>query len=538
MEVQNVQRFFVQNLHNRSVIANISNSDCIAAYGTPWVAQYNHVLLITNQRGNAPSYTVFWDTTVTYDIGNGGGIPPYGWICEDQPNYRAHFECDVAATRKNALDWTVNESPIEYCLASITPPHCKLQFSLQILITVIVMNAAKSICMFLTLHRQRESTPVTIGDAMSSFLDRPDELTKGRCLMAKVDVFKGPLRWRLPVTRHNSKSLPGWSNSGAAGQPHTKPAAITYYAPLARRWFAGASVMRWVVTMGLCLLALITGGSLLGAGSSAITSYLSGGTVFSLGFGAIDSRALLSVGLPQGGTGGLVTAVLLANLPQAIVSFLYLTYNGLLTSMLLCHEYSKYALEGRRKPLRVTTPHGQQRSTYYLNLPYTYSLPLLIASGTLHWLISESIFLARLSVYSNTNDANIAATSADAEEYSEVGYSCLPILLAILLGTAMLLFALGLGLRKFASAIPVAGSCSVALAAAAHRPVGDTDAAYLPVWGEVDGEGNEEVGHCCFTSEEVHELVPGRAYAGAREDLGEGARVRCRDGLSSAIVID
>jgi hypothetical protein len=97
-----------------------------------------------------------------------------------------------------------------------------------------------------------------------------------------------------------------------------------------------------------------------------------------------------------------------------------------------------------------------------------------------------------------------------------VGYSCLPILLAILLGLALLSVAVGLGFRRFASSMPVAGSCSVALAAAAHRPKHDVDAAYLPVqWGELHREGTEELGHCCFTSEEVHDLIPGRMYAGS-----------------------
>lgn len=85
----------------------------------------------------------------------------------------------------------------------------------------------------------------------------------------------------------------------------------------------------------------------------------------------------------------------------------------------------------------------------------------------------------------------------------------------MLLGTAMLAAIVGCGFRKFASHIPVAGSCSVALAAAAHRPKDDVDAAFLPVqWGEVRREGTDKVGHCCFTSHEVHDLIPGRLYAG------------------------
>ncbi len=47
--------------------------------------------------------------------------------------------------------------------------------------------------------------------------------------------------------------------------------------------------------------------------------------------------------------------------------------------------------------------------------------------------------------------------------------------------------AIGMGFRKLQRrAMPVAASCSFAIAAASHRPVGDVDAAVLPVrWGEV-----------------------------------------------------
>jgi len=138
-------------------------------------------------------------------------------------------------------------------------------------------------------------------------------------------------------------------------------------------------------------------------------------------------------------------------------------------------------------------------------------VPLLVASATLHWLISQSIFLARISIHSNGDGDR-------DRDISEVGYSCLPILLTVLLGTAMVTSALASGSRRFASHIPVAGSCSVALAAAAHKPKHDVDAAFLPVrWGEVNSEGTDEVGHCCFTSEEVQDLIPGRLYAGSKQ---------------------
>ncbi|KAK5697818.1 hypothetical protein LTR17_023785 [Elasticomyces elasticus] len=465
--LQGVQSFFAENLQNASLVQNFTNSDCIAAYGTAFVSGHSHVLMITSAHGEVSNDTVFSFDQGTYSKYNGGGGPPYDWICTDTVQYLYTEYCDIASVRRQASDWSMNHAKIDYCLAQISPSHCKLQFSLHILVTVIVMNACKSVCMFLTLYQQKDETLVTIGDALSSFLDRPDERTKGRCLMAKVDMSKGPLRWRA---------------SGVENTPNTNPLPVTYYAPIRRHWFAGATVLRWCITMGLCAGALMIGCALLAVGAAGTQNFLSGQSVFSLGFGAVDSRSMININLPQGGASGLVSAVLLANLPQATVSFLYLTYNGLFT------------------------------------------LPLLVASGTLHWLISESIFLARISVYSN-------GETSDQDDYSEVGYSCLPILCVVLLGTAMLFCALGMGCRKFASSMPVAGSCSVALAAACHPPEHDEDAAFLPVrWGElvdVSGE-DDEIRHCSFTSEEVQAMTPGRLYAGLRHDVATASDLRPR----------
>lgn len=85
---------------------------------------------------------------------------------------------------------------------------------------------------------------------------------------------------------------------------------------------------------------------------------------------------------------------------------------------------------------------------------------------------------------------------------------------AIVLAACMLLAVVGMGRRELESSMPVAASCSFALAAAAHRPKEDVDASVLPImWGEVEEMGNQDVGHCCFTSHEVMEMVPWRKYA-------------------------
>jgi hypothetical protein len=65
-------------------------------------------------------------------------------------------------------------------------------------------------------------------------------------------------------------------------------------------------------------------------------------TMISLGFGAVNSNMLLNTQLNSTGTDGLTVSVVFANLPQIILSIVYLSYNALITCMLLANEYSGY----------------------------------------------------------------------------------------------------------------------------------------------------------------------------------------------------
>lgn len=79
------------------------------------------------------------------------------------------------------------------------------------------------------------------------------------------------------------------------------------------------------------------------------------------------------------------------NVPQLILSFLYLTVNALHTQLQVEQEWNSYSCQ--YAPLRVSYPTGDQISTYRLQLPYKYSVPLIAVSILLHWLVSNSLFL-------------------------------------------------------------------------------------------------------------------------------------------------
>lgn len=195
--------------------------------------------------------------------------------------------------------------------------------------------------------------------------------------------------------------------------------------------------------------------------------------------------------------------VAVANLPQVIVSCLYFAYNTVYTSMVSADEYSRFAVQ--RKALRTTDPRGLQRSTYWLSLPWTYALPLAVASSVLHWLISQSLFVARTEILDTYGET-------EPISYMEVGYSPLAILIALLFGTGMVVAMVCNGARKLKGGILV-GNNSLAISAACHRSIGDVGAKLGRVkWGALHHANGRTPGHCCFTSEEVEPPRAGELY--------------------------
>ncbi|PUU77982.1 hypothetical protein B9Z19DRAFT_1127462 [Tuber borchii] len=106
-------------------------------------------------------------------------------------------------------------------------------------------------------------------------------------------------------------------------------------------------------------------------------------------------------------------------------------------------------------------------------------------SGLLHWLTSQSVFLARVEIWEPFGMAISARISA-------VSYSCIAIIFVLALGILALLTAGGMGYKPFASEITTVGSCSAAISAACHawgedseEIVGKKEGVRKPIFEEV-----------------------------------------------------
>ena len=92
----------------------------------------------------------------------------------------------------------------DYCLTSRAPESCSLQYSLAILIVVVVANMIKLLAMIGTLHVIKAQHFITIGDIVASFLAIPDQHTRGICLATK-DTFQPQKLYWLPATSNNAR---------------------------------------------------------------------------------------------------------------------------------------------------------------------------------------------------------------------------------------------------------------------------------------------------------------------------------------------
>ncbi|KAJ5816968.1 hypothetical protein N7447_009201 [Penicillium robsamsonii] len=448
--------------------------------------------LTVSDGGNASVLTVdrdqtFVDNTVYAgpfafeSAGDGASVQ-----CTREENFPTYESFD-SLTGHN---YTVHE-----CLVIKVGEHCQLLYSPPICIAIALTAFVKVSAMFLAARVGRNRSPplLTVGDAISSFISRPDPTTKDLCWLSSKHVRKGT--W---TGTHGENSTPIYNSL-------SKP---QFWSRAATRW-------RWIATLFSCFLTLFTGIFLFVFSLGGVDGkWISESQFENLFSSDVDESDYGTIGV---GVEDMLKAVVLANVPQLVVTICYYCYNAVLTSMLAASEYSSYGIE--RKALRVTWPisNSQQRSTYWLSIPYRYSVPVLLLYMTLHWTISQSIFYLQIIGY----------TPQDKEGWrtSQLGYSPAFILFSVVVGAVMILALCILGLRRLKSNAPLAGSCSAAISAACHAPTHESlDSAIRSKlkWGQttglsvgsIDSEGDEpEKGHCSFTSLDTVKPTLTKLYA-------------------------
>ena len=291
---------------------------------------------------------------------------------------------------------------------------------------------------------------------------------------------------------------------------------------------------RYSVSLGVSIFLLVFG-------IKALRTPTTWDNLWSLGFGQANGQALIMRDVSvRSASPNIVGQSVLANIPHLTFSLIYFQWNMILTTMLMGREWNNFSQ--KRAALRVSdNPKGDQRTRYFLQLPYKFTVPLIIISILLHWILSQCIFVVSVEVLENMYDlGGDIGNAVISWGLVTCGYSPVAIMTCLLVSIAIPTSVIGAGRRRLRGPMPVAGSCSLTIAAACHHTDGNPrpDTALEPLawgvmveWGKDQGslspsetksvDQTSEAStlatlsyeHCGFSNGMVAEPQEGRIYA-------------------------
>ncbi|KAI3316543.1 hypothetical protein HD806DRAFT_527808 [Xylariaceae sp. AK1471] len=363
------------------------------------------------------------------------------YVPAGEPNHLL-FDSQCAIQRGPGLQPNALQLSIKYCLAEPVESNCHVALSPTLLLTVtacIIIKTFTAIIITGVLSRRNQAPLVTLGDAVASFIEKPDQVTAGFCtidqrsikkpMRSKDIVLIGPCRWQAPRNRR----------LGAVPQSIWISSYLLFFVGISIQVYYFVKVNPQVSN------DLYSGNSFLQSDENPF----------------IDTNPFTLTPF------SLTQATLLANSPQLLLSFCYLAYNYLFTRIHMAKEWAMLSVS--YSPLRVTDPQGEQFTTYRLQLPYKYSLFLMAISIGLHWLLSNTIYIF-ISIggyywYSVTStlDASLPPNTSVT-----VGYSVLSLLTLMVVSVALIFVPIVLSLKRLPANSINVGSNSLALSAACH----------------------------------------------------------------------
>lgn len=210
-------------------LTRLENQDCINAYATAFQTQRGSIILVSNDTDQpAPVAENALESIFVAASGGRCSPHPFQWICGGN-----EFDCphtDSCSTQWQSIDaanWSPFGNQIEYCLSGNVNQLCRLQFNETLAIIVIVFNAIKVLTLIYVFFAVKENPLLTMGDAVASFLKRPDDTTRGLCLVSK-------------------RSIKQWS----AGNVEADSVGVPYD-PTRKSWSTAVSKVRWAFCMTL-----------------------------------------------------------------------------------------------------------------------------------------------------------------------------------------------------------------------------------------------------------------------------------------------
>ncbi|UPX09651.1 uncharacterized protein EKO05_0000336 [Ascochyta rabiei] len=462
----------------------LERPECIESYTEGFMQKYSDVVVVSNitQVDTPVLWTRYSQRNLSKDKKD-TNQDPFHWVCHDmlKNSVEGPDRCSRGFAKKHIKpeQWTVYGHPVDYCFARVEPELCHLQYNAYIMLAVVVFSVIKVLAIaFLVVTHPKGDFLRTMGDAITSFLKKQDETTKDMCLVSSAQIRKQGFQ-----------------------SPYS-PQTFTNARP---RWWTGANTTEFFSTIGISAgYVVILSSTLYWAISET------DGTAFDSGLGRPNIQSLANLRPDNTKSSTIVPTILTANIPQVGFSLLYVFYTNIWSKLLIAYEFDR--LTRVQKGLRVSErSKGQQRASHFFTLPTRYALPLMAVSAALHYLCSQSLFMAR---FDGMRDGNIDPQ----DQMVRLGYSATGMIALISVNFAMMVVTICVaGFRRLSTGLGEM-SMSVVISAACHIKRPEYEPWLQAVqWGDVSGgigemEGGQDIRHCAFTSLSAERPIEGHIY--------------------------
>jgi hypothetical protein len=135
-----------------------------------------------------------------------------------------HYSSDILTDMgwPGLLDSSAADLDLQYCLAQDFMPSCKVGLSNMLLLVIVICTSIKAILCSLVLWILSGEQPLVVpGDAIASFISRPDMVTAGKCTLDKKFEKKlpigtycawlnAPAQWHSEGRRHWASAISGF----------------------------------------------------------------------------------------------------------------------------------------------------------------------------------------------------------------------------------------------------------------------------------------------------------------------------------------
>ena len=217
-----------------------ANSFNISSLGPGWSLTYVDYVLRNSTYASGSTLNLIFSSLPT-------DYPSNQWQCGSAVDGSGTADdCSPIIYLANSTQekaWKPFGYTVSQCLAERTPEICTLNLSLHFGLVVVACNITKVFCMFWVFRHHKMSALMTAGDAINSFLNDPDQTTRGLCLYSSAKMY---LHWEWQGDGFETSLQ--WKFLKQTGLEDLK---MPVHKVERWHWGQAASVMRWIMCLAL-----------------------------------------------------------------------------------------------------------------------------------------------------------------------------------------------------------------------------------------------------------------------------------------------